>query len=336
VRALVTGAAGFLGARLVSELRRRGDEVVAVVRPTRRVPPALDGVSLLRTDLRQPDDAIAQALADVDVVYHLAAKGTGSWREMFESNVLATEKLVQTIAGAGWRGRFVHVSTFAAYDLNGLKRRARVDERTPLEPHPERRDDYAWTKLLQEREIRTLLEHSGGPELVIVRPGAVYGPERQFQGRVGRRVGRVVLLFGGRNIIPLSYVENTASLIAECGHHPAAAGEIFNAVDPEVVTQLRYLREWMRAQERRPLVIPVPLTVLRLAGAAYAQAQSRAAGRVNPPVLLRPYAIRPSTRPLRYAPSRAQTVLGWRAPVAVHEAFARTFAAQEAGPSSRS
>lgn len=327
MRALITGATGFLGRHLVSELLRRGDEVTALVRPATDPPPELGPpVRLLRVDLRRPDGKLDEAVAAADVVYHLAASLAGSWRAMFEANVTGTEHLVGAMERVEWAGRLVHVSTFAVYALNQLERGSVVDEATPLEPRPGDRDDYAWTKLLQERVVREI-ERPGGPELVIVRPGTVYGSDRRLQHRVGRLVGnRAFLLLGGRNLMPLTYVENTASLLGECGHHPHAAGELFNAVDPESVTQWRYLRAWLRTQDRRVVVLPFPLRLLWLIGAGLAAAQRRTRGAVRPAALLRPYVMGPTLRPMRYAPSRAETLLGWRAPVGQAEAFARTFA----------
>jgi nucleoside-diphosphate-sugar epimerase len=68
----------------------------------------------------------------------------------------------------------------------------------------------------------------------------------------------------------------------------------------------------------------VPLAVLRAAGAAYTAAEQRSRGAVSPPALLRPYVITPTMRPFRYAPSRAERVLGWRAPIAPDEGIRRT------------
>jgi len=79
-----------------------------------------------------------------------------------------------------------------------------------------RRDDYAWAKRVQERVIDELRADPHGPEVVVVRPGAIYGPGRQFQYRLGRRVGSVVLLLGGRVPMPLNYYlepENAAHLL---------------------------------------------------------------------------------------------------------------------------
>ncbi|HKG63485.1 MAG TPA: NAD(P)-dependent oxidoreductase [Solirubrobacteraceae bacterium] len=324
MRALVTGAGGFLGRALVGELRSEGDDVRAVVRPSSAVPAELEGATVVRADLRAPAAIGPDALDGVDVIYHLAASLMPPWRSMFESNVIATEHLVAALASAGWRGRFVHVSTFSVYGLNQLPAGATVDEDTPLEPEPAQRDDYAWTKLLQERLIRAAAQEQGF-ELAIVRPGAVYGPGRSWQHRIGRQLSeRAVVMFGGGNALPLTYVENTASLISAAGRHPAAAGQVFNAVDPAPPTQREFLARWRRARGGRTVVIPVPLAVLRAAGAAYTAAEQRSRGAVSPPALLRPYVITPTMRPFRYAPSRAERVLGWRAPIAPDEGIRRT------------
>jgi nucleoside-diphosphate-sugar epimerase len=322
VRALVTGAGGFLGRRLVERLLAEGDEVRAVVRPSREPPPELAAATLIRADLRVPGALSPESLAGVDVVYHLAASLLPPWRAMFEANVAATEHLLASFAAAGWRGRLVLVSTFAVYALNQLPPGAVVDETTPVEADPGRRDDYAWTKVLQERLVRSEAA-TAGFELVVVRPGAVYGPGREWQHRVGRLLSdRAVLMLGGRNRLPLTYVENTASLIALAGRHPAAAGQTFNAVDPDPPTQREYLARW-RSARGRTIVVPVPLAVLRLAGAAFSAAERRTRGAVSPPALLRPYMIQPTMRPFSYAPSRAHELLGWEPPVGREEAFKR-------------
>jgi 2-alkyl-3-oxoalkanoate reductase len=325
VKALVTGASGFLGRRLVADLLERGDEVVALVRPSRDPPAELDGATLLRGDLRTPGAVKTQDIEGVDVVYHLAASLMPPWRSMFEANVVATELLLDSLLKAGWRGRFVHVSTFAVYAFNQLPPGTVIDERTPLEPDAGRRDEYAWTKLMQE-ELVTRFAAEHGIELVIVRPGTVYGRERAWQHRVGRQVSaRAVVMFDGRNRLPLTYVDNTASLLATAGRHPAAPGEVFNAVDPDPPTQKQYLAHWRSAQPASAFVIPIPLAVLTLAGRAYSAAEQRTRGRVSPPALLRPYVITPTMRPFEFAPSAATRVMGWTPPVGFEEAMARTF-----------
>lgn len=334
MRALVTGASGFLGRRLVAELLARGDHVLAVVRPSREPDPNLlaAGVDLVRTDLRRPGPELADALRQSDVAYNLAAGVKGSWRATFDTNVTTTENLVTAMLEGGWGGRLVHVSSFAVYGFNQQQPGTLIDEATPLEPEPGRRDDYAWTKLWQERVVRRL--EDGPAELTIVRPGAIYGPERRFQWRLGRMLGEdALLLYGGGNPMPLNYVENTAALLAECGRHPAAAGLVLNAVDPDPPTQRAYARAW-RAAGGPSRIVTVPLWVLRAIGRSLATARQRTEGRVAPPAFVDPYVIEPSFRRFRFETGTATERIGWRPPVGREEAYRRSFAVDEGAPSS--
>jgi len=328
MRTLVTGASGFLGRYLVRELVARGQAVSATLRPSSAAPLELAelGVDLLRCDLRNPGPELARELERCDAVVHLAAGTSGSARSRFDATVLATEQLIAAMRQVGWRGRLVHVSTFAVYAFNQVPAGGTIDEATPLEPHLDRRDDYAWVKSVQERLVDDLRE-AGAVEVAVVRPGAVYGHERQFQHRLGRLLGaRAVLLIGGCNRMPLNYVENTAALLAECTVNPRAAGETFNAVDASPPRQYQYLRRWRRAQPGPVRVIPLPLTFYNAIAAAYELAERQTGGRISTPGMLARYCMMANLRGYRYATGRAAEVLGWHPPFSRAQAFARTFA----------
>ncbi|MCI0474789.1 MAG: NAD-dependent epimerase/dehydratase family protein, partial [Anaerolineales bacterium] len=70
MKALVTGATGFIGRRLVEKLQRDGVEVIALVRNAPRGLP--DGVRVARGDILDPD-SLGDAGAECDRLYHLAA-----------------------------------------------------------------------------------------------------------------------------------------------------------------------------------------------------------------------------------------------------------------------
>ncbi len=72
MRALVTGASGFIGSNLVERLVERGDDVRCLVRSTSntsRLRPL--GARLVEGDIRDIE-SIGRALNDADIVYHLA------------------------------------------------------------------------------------------------------------------------------------------------------------------------------------------------------------------------------------------------------------------------
>jgi nucleoside-diphosphate-sugar epimerase len=281
-------------------------------------------VEIVEGDLRAVEDDLAATLKRHDAVVNLAAATSGTPRVQFDSTVLATERLLEALARVSWRGRLVHVSTLAVYGFNQLPKRAQVDENTPFEPELGRRDDYAWTKGWQERVVERFAA-ADDAEVVVIRPGAVYGPERPFQHRLGRLVGnRTLLLVGGFAPMPLTYVENTASLVATCVDHPLAAGQVFNAIDPEPPRQWTYLRRLRRA---RPglLVVPLPLTLYNAIAASYECVQRATNGSISPPGFFARYVTTPRFGSFRYRTEKCGRVLGWTPRVSRDEALARTF-----------
>ena len=119
---LVTGATGFVGTNLVAELLRRGDRVRCLVRsPERAKSLAAQGAELVIGDLDQRD-ALARAVAGVDVVYHLAALTKHiDPKEMYRVNHLGTANVIVYVTsnpitnfiGALWI-RFIALLTYVS------------------------------------------------------------------------------------------------------------------------------------------------------------------------------------------------------------------------------
>ena len=125
MRALVTGAAGFVGRHLVDHLRVSGDDVVAVDRH--------DGPDLL------DPQALRAFVADTapDATYHLAGWSDvgGSWREplaAFHANADGTLNLLQACVAAGVP-RVLSVSSADVYGKVSLAELP-IDEDAPLRP----------------------------------------------------------------------------------------------------------------------------------------------------------------------------------------------------------
>jgi nucleoside-diphosphate-sugar epimerase len=103
MKALVTGAGGFMGANLVRHLLERGDEPIAMLRPDTdswRLQDIAAETRIEFVELTRPDDLL-RAVHEVrpDVIFNLAARGAYSWQtdldEMLAVNVRATETLLQ-------------------------------------------------------------------------------------------------------------------------------------------------------------------------------------------------------------------------------------------------
>jgi nucleoside-diphosphate-sugar epimerase len=136
VRALVTGAAGFVGANLVRRLLGDGHEVHALVRPGSdrwRLSGVAD-VRVAEADLRDAG-AVAATVAGIrpEAVFHLGTRGAYSWqadeREILETNVLGTANVLDACARVGVAA-LVNTGSSSEY---GFKDHAPA-ETEPLEP----------------------------------------------------------------------------------------------------------------------------------------------------------------------------------------------------------
>ena len=108
MRALVTGAGGFVGVHLVRHLHEQGDEVVELER-------TVDGIDV--ADAEPVTDAIMAAKPEA--VYHLAGASDvgGSWaapRETFLANALGTLNVLEAARAAG-TGRVLAVTSADVY-----------------------------------------------------------------------------------------------------------------------------------------------------------------------------------------------------------------------------
>ena len=114
---------------------------------------------------------------------------------MFLDTVVGSKYLLEAILTSKPR-RVVLISSLAVYGVSELRERGVIDENTPLERHPEKRDVYSHAKLRQER-LFVEYQKRGTFELVTLRPGVLYGPgAAALSTRIGIKVGSVILPLG--------------------------------------------------------------------------------------------------------------------------------------------
>src|SRR5262245_1255399 len=115
-RHLITGATGFIGGHVAEAFVERGWQVSTVARPNSDTS-LLDrlGVTVHRGDLTD-QRVIAQAMADVDVVVHCAAK-VGDWGPVEEYRAVNVEGLRHLLDACKGQAlsRFVHMSSLGVY-----------------------------------------------------------------------------------------------------------------------------------------------------------------------------------------------------------------------------
>ncbi len=337
---LVTGANGFVGSAVTRRLSERTDRPIrALVRPgssTSRIDDLIDGgrVSVLRGTLNRSDDC-DRAVTGVDTVYHFAAgMGGGAMADVWIATVVATDNLLQAVRRrSGSRGsngdtpssglgRFVHCSSFAVYGVADLDAGAVVDESTPIESDPARADDYALAKLRQEKLVRDACGDLG-IDLVVVRPGVVYGPGGgAVSRRVGIKQGSLLVAFGGDNTLPLAYIDNCADAIVLVGEHPSTAGETYNILDDDLVTANDFVRRYRReAEPLKVLKIPKPLG----RGLARAVSWYHDYSKGQLPEVIDPHYFRATWGGNRFSNQKLKSI-GWRPAVSTDDGLGRHFA----------
>lgn len=248
-RVLITGAAGFIGARVVNSLLNRGlRNLVCFTRPSSDVEElkriighhGLKEIELFRGNLLSRKDC-ESACRGVKVILHLAA-GTGekSFPDAFMNSVVTTRNLLDASIQSSQLYRFVLVSSFSVYTNRQNSRQ--LNETSPIEKHPHHRGDaYCYAKVKQEQIVREYADKFG-LKYVIVRPGSVYGPTKsEIVGRVGIATFGRFLHLGGPNTIPFTYVDNCADAIVLAGLIPGVDGEVFNVLDDDLPSSRCFL-----------------------------------------------------------------------------------------------
>ena len=327
MKILITGAAGFLGGRIVERLlaREQTDLRLAV-----RQSVAASKLDQWRKDYPQAQievvplnllapGSIGPALAGVDTIVHAAAGTRGGVADMYMNSVVGTRNLLDALAGTSVR-RILLVSSFSVYRTVDLPDNGVLTEESPLEAVGVEKGGYAYTKVQQEhlyREYQARLEF----ESVIVRPGVIYGPGGSgMSSRVGINALGLFASLGRGNLIPLNHVDNCADAIAHAVIH-APANSVYNLVDDDLPTCGQYLRDYRR--KVKPLkVIPMPYPVLLRASKWLTRYSERSGGQL--PAVLTPYVVRSMYRPLRYS-NQAIKALGWSQRVGMGQGLAEFF-----------
>lgn len=251
MKCLVTGAAGFIGSHLCERLLAAGHAVRGVDAFIPYYPRQVKEGNLHTArahrwfdfhpiDLRHDD--IDPLLADIDVVFHLAAMPglAKSWTEfdLYAScNVNATQRLLEAACRSKRLHRFIHVSTSSVHG-----RFSSGDETLPLRPI----SPYGVTKLAAESLCRSYAEEVGLP-LVVLRYFSVYGPRQRPDMGYHRFItallrGEPVVIYGdGLQVRGNTYVSDCVA--ATLAAVDALPGEVFNVGGGEAISVWEVVRK---------------------------------------------------------------------------------------------
>jgi thioester reductase-like protein len=271
-RRFLTGATGFIGAYLLSELLERTDsEIVCLVRAKdeadglRRIhenlaayelsPPGIeDRVRVVIGDFSKPLFGLTQEefdrlASEIDVIYHNGADVNLvlPYESLRAVNVYGTREVLRLACHLHTKPTHV-VSTFTVHTTNATRGQV-VTETDPLPPCEELLHGYSQTKWVSEKMIGIARER--GLPVAIYRPGHVTGDSRTGAANTNDllhtfslvcvRLGMAPLRDVEMDVTPVDYVSQA---IAELSLHPESLGKNFHLTNPEPL-QAPVLVEWM-------------------------------------------------------------------------------------------
>lgn len=240
LRALVTGAAGFVGSHLAERLLRDGVEVIGVDAFTDYYSLAqkqdnvqqLQGFpsfSLVTADLRSAD--LGGLLEGIDVVFHQAAQPgvRSSWSRSFRTyldhNVWVTQRLLEECKGLPIT-KFVYASSSSVYGNAARYPTRETDLPSPHSP-------YGVTKLSGE-QLASLYGQNFGLPTVSLRYHTVYGPRQRPDMATHRLItsaltGTSFPLYGaGENVRDFTYIDDVVAANLAAWRSRTDAGAVFN------------------------------------------------------------------------------------------------------------
>jgi nucleoside-diphosphate-sugar epimerase len=308
-RAVVTGAAGFVGNALCSALAEKGWAVLALERGESGVSehagPSGGGIQrhAIGDLARVPSASLSDLMAGSDVVYHLAGRAhrahevrrggmEGAYRR---DNLVVTRQVAQAALAAGVP-RLVHLSSVKAIADTSV---------VPLGPDaaPTPADAYGRSKLAAERCLKALADDTA-LAITVIRPPLVYGPG--VKGNLASLLGAVARgiplpLANARAERSMVGIGNLCDLLLRLAVHDAGF-RIYHVRDDDDLCAADLVRQCAEAFGRKPRLFPIPAACVRGLG--------RMAGRDWHARLF---------EPLRVDDSRTRVELGWRPPFSTRQ-----------------
>ncbi|ALR10453.1 UDP-glucose 4-epimerase [Mycobacteroides saopaulense] len=262
MRAMVTGAAGFIGSTLVDRLLADGHEVTGLDNlATGKVAnletaEAHSAFTFVKDDIVEADLDAVVAEYSPEVIFHLAAQidvRHSVADPQFDSsvNVVGTVRLAEAARKAGVR-KIVHTSSGGS--IYGTPEQIPTSEAVPTDPH----SPYAAGKVAGEVYLNTF-RHLYGLECSHIAPANVYGPRQDPHGEAGVVAifaqallsGRPTKVFGdGGNTRDYVFVDDVVEAFVRASG-PDGGGQRFN-VGTGVETSDRQLHSLVAAAAGAP------------------------------------------------------------------------------------
>ncbi|MGL4323675.1 MAG: complex I NDUFA9 subunit family protein [Beijerinckiaceae bacterium] len=242
----VFGGSGFVGRHVVRALAKRGWRVrVAVRRPDlagHTQPMGVVGqIVPVQANVRYPQ-SIARAVTGADAVVNLVAVLAESGKQTFDAvHVKGAEAIAQACAAAGITN-VVHISAIGAgADSDSI---------------------YARTKAAGEAAMR-----AGVPDVIILRPSIIFGPEDKFFNRFAgmARMSPVLPVIGdGETKFQPVFVGDVAQAVVKAVEGALMAGRVYELGGPDTKTFRELMQYVLDVTGRKRLIAAIPVPLARI------------------------------------------------------------------------
>mgnify|MGYP001595472447 FL=1 len=255
MKALITGASGFIGSHLAEELSKRGYEVICLVRKTSDLKwlSGLD-IKLINGDCSDKD-SLNNCVKGYDYVFHLAGLTKTNCKEDFYSvNTKGTENLIEAVVKNNSEvKRFVYLSSLSAFG-------PKVNANLPNEKdNPLPVSDYGKSKLRAEKAV---LGYSDRIPISILRPSAVYGPRDKELFLFFKLIKRGIMPYWGDGQTSLVYVDDLINAIILSAEKESAVGKTYFISDGMVYSNNEIINEIASALNVKVFMIKLPKPIL--------------------------------------------------------------------------
>ena len=255
MKALITGASGFIGSHLAEELLKRGYEVACIVRKTSDLK-WLSGfdIKLINGDCSDKY-SLDNCVKGYDYVFHLAGLTKTNCKEDFYSvNTKGTENLIEAVVKNNSKvKRFVYLSSLSAFG-------PKVNANLPNEKdNPLPVSDYGKSKLRGEKAV---LGYSDRIPISILRPSAVYGPRDKEFCLFFKLIKRGIMPYWGDGQTSLIYVDDLINAIILSAEKESAVGKTYFISDGMVYSNNEIINEIASALNVKVFMIKLPKPIL--------------------------------------------------------------------------
>ncbi|MBN1756477.1 NAD(P)-dependent oxidoreductase [bacterium] len=315
MKALVTGATGFIGSHLVNDLLDRGFEVNITARSSSRLDCLpLTKISTTICDICEPADLRGE-LKDLDYLFHLAGL-TKAYdpRDYYRVNAESVANLLALCAKeCRSLKRFVYLGSLAAM---------RPSEGEPVNENsiPAPVTDYGKSKLEGEKFVRSF--QSLLP-VTIINPPLVFGPREGdvFLYFKWAKKGIIPLLSNPQMLFSAIYVKDLNRAVIDAAMSEKAIGETYFVANPEAYS-LQYFGDLLcRVMGRRCIRIRIPGLLLYPA----ALTNTLFCSMLKKPALLDLQKLRELTQSWVCSPEKIKNHLGFQPEYSLQDALRETW-----------